>query len=108
MPTETKLFEVRDDGTTIPCLAVQIEATNDASEYVLRRGGFGVGTTYVLLTNLNDYKTSYDPYDWRGRTMHNAHLAIERNWDAWPSGSVVDVQHILGETDAPKLSEAIR
>ena len=50
---------------------------------------------------------AYDAYDWRDRTMQVAHDYIEKNWGDLVDGAVVDVQFILGETAAPKVSESV-
>ena len=62
-----------------------------------------------IVVKMNDSMgANYDPYNWTkcGRTMNVAHRHIEANWDKLASGDVVDVEFILGETSAPKESEA--
>jgi ribosomal protein S27AE len=105
---KTKLFELRDRATMVPVMATQLEATNPAEEYLLRRSGYGRGETYIILTGLNSPdKSTYDPYDWGNRTRLVAHeyLLKDGNFDRLPSGSVIDVEFILGERDKPKVSE---
>ena len=41
------------------------------------------------------------------RTYHVAHLYVQQHWDEITSGDVVDVEFVLGETDAPKESEIV-
>ena len=52
-----------------------------------------------------------DPYDWANyrdmRTKGTAHHYIENHWADLKDGAVVDVQFILRETDAPKVSERV-
>ena len=54
---------------------------------------------------LNDQRASSDPYYWGNRTMTTAHVYIEQHWDRIEDGSVIDVEFILKETKAPKISE---
>ena len=104
---ETKLFEIRDKGTFIPACAVLCESQSDEEAYLLRRAGYGAGTNLVLLTRLDGGKSSYDPYDWGGRTWPVAHQYIAQHWFDLKSGDVVDVEVALGETITPKLSERV-
>ncbi len=109
-----KLFEVRDVGTFIPVLAVQMGPGGGRDRYLLDRAGFGATESAqersVTLIQINGGSgAAYcDPYDWGGaRTMVVAHDYILRHFDALESGAVVDVEHILGETTAPKAAEAL-
>lgn len=105
---ETKLFEIRDSATFIPAIGVncQASACEGSDHYLLRRAGYG-DDVVILLTRLDGGKSTYDAYDWGCRTMNAAHLHIEKEWAHLPSGSVVDVEFILGETTAAKQSEQI-
>lgn len=105
MTFETKLFEVRDAGTFIPVMAVRFVTNIRDEHYLLRRAGYGVGSPYVLLTNLVTGKTNYDPYDWGNRTLANAHKAIDEGWSDLTSGDVIDVEFILKESTTKKVSE---
>lgn len=114
-----KALEVRDDGTLIAVLAIDMnptlwkgehgEAAHDAQRYLLRREGHACdGRPNVIVTRLSgDGQATNDPYAWPGpaRTWPVAHKYIIENWNSLSDGSVVDVEHILGETSAPKLSE---
>lgn len=120
---QVKLLEVRDEGTFIPILAVnmnpgdrthdmRLEAANawEARRYLLRRVGYPCdGRPNIVVTYLSaDGQPAWsDPYGWtnRGRTIPVAHNWIIDHWHELHDGSVVDVQFILGETAAPKLSE---
>lgn len=108
---ETKLFEIRDEGTHIPALAVRLNSETEEEQYVLRRAGFGPSAaehgTFVVLMSLNEiHRCEYSPCGWTGpRTMPQAHLFIVENWHKMKSGDVVDVQFVLGETTEPKKSE---
>lgn len=109
----TKLFEVRDKGTFLPVIATELQAINPQDAYLLARAGYGQGhgpggdgARYVLLARLAGGVVKFDPYDWGDRTMSVAHNYIVNNWDVLVSGSVVDVEFILGESTEPKRSES--
>lgn len=109
MSTETKFFEVRDAGTFIPCIAVQISGchTDDATqdEWLASRAGFG--EPRLLFGRLDGGEFNYDYYDWPSgtRTMPVAHEYIIERWTELRSGAVVDVEFILGMRAEPKESE---
>ena len=90
----------RDAGTFIPALAILISREDG---YLAGRAGFG--DPCVELIHVEGQKCAYDPFDWTNRTMKTAHQYIEANWAKLKDGDVVDVQFILGETAAPKVSE---
>ena len=97
-----KLFEVRDKATCIAAFAFKPAEiwgnTNDIDEFLLRRCGFPPNNNAIIFGKL-DYGTAHvDPYNWDNRTMHEAHLYVEENYDKLASGSIIDVQFILGET----------
>jgi hypothetical protein len=101
-----KAVEIRDRHTFIPAIAIRMIAANDAQGYLMRHVGFhGDG---VVLMRLNDQEAHSDPYDWRSgsRTMPQAHLWLLEHFDEIEDGSVIDVEYILGESSAPKTSEA--
>lgn len=102
-----KFLEIRDRGTTIPALAIQLCGSDSP---VARHAGFGE-TPLVLLTNLSKVSCEYDPWSWDqrfGRTMHHAHVWLEEHFAELPSvGGVVDVEFILGERDTPKVAEIV-
>lgn len=107
---KSKVFEVRDRATFISVLATQTtdcETEIEANHFY--RNGFSPVLPHVFLTRICDAQTQYDPYAWgeRNRTMLNAHLYIVEHFDDLASGSVVDVEFILGETTEPKESEFV-
>jgi len=119
---QAKALELRDEGTFIPVLAVDMNPVpavageledrlmwrREAQRYLLRRCGYPCdGEPNVVITRMAAHgdPASNDPYSWGGRTFPVAHKYIIDNWDKLRDGDVVDVQHILGETPAPKLSE---
>lgn len=111
---EVKTFEIRDSATFIPVLAVRLGSDIEADRFLLGRAGYGLTRTnhekYIVLCRFDGgvgHSTS-DPHQWGGdRTMMEAHRYIREHWQQLPTGSVVDVQFILGETSAPKESEAL-
>lgn len=105
---KTKLFELRDRSTFVPVVAVQLDFTNEAERYLLRRTGYNSAVQYVLMAGLDGglNEISCDPFDWgQNRTRHFAHKYIIENFDKLESGQVIDVEFILGETKEPKKSE---
>jgi hypothetical protein len=105
---DVKLIEVRDRGTFMPALAMRVTSTGDvADDWLLRRGGFSLDGASIILIRLTDCEAQYDPYDWANRTMQTAHLYLLEHFEQIESGAVVDVEHILGETPAPKVSERL-
>lgn len=109
-----KTFEVRDDGTFIPVMAIKLMPGSEAERYLLARAGYGNiprrQAEYVVVVTLDPpLRAEYDPWEWNNgsRTMLNAHLWIRDHFDDLPSGSVVDVEYIMGITTAPKMPEAM-
>lgn len=113
----TKLFEVRDVATFIPVMAVKMKANPDtfhtecSEEYLLRRAGFWgeTGSNLIGLAMLSgeDSHMNFVPHLWNGRTMTTAHKYISEHFDVLNSGSVIDVEFILGESASKKLSERL-
>lgn len=108
---ETKVLELRDAGTFIPILCINIQPQNAEQSYLMRRDGYPCdGCPNVILTRLSgDGQATNDPYGWgRGpRTFPVAHDWIIDHWDELSDGDVVDVEFILGERPTKKLSERI-
>jgi hypothetical protein len=113
---QTKMFEVRDEATFIPVVAVLMvpdllmdpPAKCEAQRYLLRRVGYPMDRPQVVLFRASGGGHAYsDPYDWPNRTMQVAHLYILEHFDRLTDGDVVDVQFIIGETKAPKVSERV-
>lgn len=118
---KTKLLELRDEGTFIPLLCVDMNPDSDpevqyggfaehraAQRYLLRRCGYpcdGRPNIAIVKARAHKDRCSNDPYSWGGRTFPIAHHYIIENWDKLKDGDVVDVQFILGETKSPKVSE---
>ncbi len=98
---EVKRVEIRDRATLVPALALRVDGDDDP---LLARAGFH-GMPFVILIHFTHMECQFDPFGWTGRTMHEAHLWLEANWDNLKDGGVLDVEWILGETDKPKESE---
>lgn len=106
----TKLFEVRDSATFIPVMATKLQPDNSNlfERYLLRRAGFTASdNSFVALMRLTNGEGHYASEGWGAstRTMRVAHQYIEEHFDALTSGDVVDVEYILGLSNAPKVSE---
>lgn len=105
---ETKVFEIRDSATFIPVLATKMASDNEQESYLIKHVGYSSSHVCILVTYLAENKSYYDPFQWStARTMPIAHQYIINNFDELATGSVIDVQFILGETDEPKLSERL-
>lgn len=66
------------------------------------------GEPYVILCRLDGVEAQYDSFAWPNqRTMGEAHRHIINNWYGLETGQVIDVQFVLGETTAPKVSERL-
>lgn len=117
---ETKLFELRDRGTFIPIIATLMCSDDPAEVYLLRRTGYSGECPkksllpflhpLILLDRLTGGCSDCDPHSEHGggkRTFPTAHQYIQDHWSELVSGQVIDVEFILGETDHPKVSEAV-
>ena len=105
-----KALEIRDEGTFIAALAVDMNPgppRNIKQLNLLRRCGYPCdGRANVVLTRLEGKgQATNDPYSWDGRTWPVAHDWIIRHWAEIADGDVIDVQFILGETLTKKQSE---
>lgn len=109
----TKFFEIRDRGTFIPALAIQLNSKNETERFLLSRSGFGQDSIatqrYIYLIHLQANECTYDSHAWNNgaRTMYTAHEYIKEHFDSLESGQVICVETILGERDTPKISERI-
>lgn len=106
---ETKMIEIRDRMTFIPAMATRM-ATDEhwsADFFLLSRSGMNaMSFAPVALTWISNGQTKFFAEDWNGsRTMTAVHEWLVKNWDKFESGGVIDVEFILGETEAPKVSE---
>jgi len=105
---EIKLVEIRDSGTFVPALAMRVASTGDAAaDWLLRRAGYSLDGASIILMHLTGCEAQYDPYDWANRTMQTAHAWLLEHFEQVAHGAVVDVEYILGERSAPKVSERL-
>ena len=107
---QVKILELRDEGTFIPLLCVDMNPDNDSHRFYLRRCGYPCdGRPNIMITHLSANGTPAwnDPYAWGGRSYPVAHNYIIEHWDELNDGDVVDVSHILGETATPRVSERV-
>jgi hypothetical protein len=110
---KTKLLEIRDEGTCIPVMAFRLESTNEAERWILARSGYGKypwdHAKHVAVWPLSGGRNvcTTDPFEHQiaGRTLLHAHQFIEQHFDELLSGDVVDVWFILGEKEAPSVSD---
>lgn len=110
-----KALELRDRGTFIPLLAIDMQPTLEAGssaqraqQYLLRRCGYACdGHPNIAITPMrcDGDKCSNDPHYWGDRTYRVAHEYIITHWNELKNGDVIDVQFILGETATPAISE---
>lgn len=102
-----KLLEIRDEATLIIAFCVDMNPDNEFQRKALRRYGYPCdGRPNILITHATGgQRADNDPYAWGGRTYPVAHKYIIQNWETLNEGDVVDVSFILGETQAPKVSE---
>jgi hypothetical protein len=103
----TKMFEIRDAGTFIPVVCIEMQSGSSQEDYLLRRLGFSHNNVLIQMVWISSGKTQYDYEKWNDRTLLTAHKFIAENWSALESGDVIDVEFILGETSAAKPSERI-
>jgi hypothetical protein len=117
---KVKLLEVRDAGTFIPVLCIDMQpprmgtADYAPARYLLRRCGYPCdGHPNIIMTRLdgngyatNDYYNwSQDPHVGGTRTFPQAHKYITDHWWELHTGDVIDVEFILGERAEKKRSE---
>jgi len=111
MDLHTKSIEIRDIGTFIPAIAILMTSDLEETKYLLRRSGYGLNNPLVLLCRMDanggKSQASYDVYGWDNNTMKSAHFWIERHWNEFESGDVIDIEYISGITSSPKLSERL-
>jgi hypothetical protein len=110
---KVKILEIRDTGTFFAVLAVDMNPAGQfvgTQRYYLRRCGYPCdGRPNIAITHLsaNGRPCWNDPYGWGGRTYPVAHNYIIEHWPALEDGDVIDVEFILGETAAKKISERL-
>lgn len=88
--TQVKTLFIIDDATEIKAIAIKPDGSP-----VWKAAGFGT-EFYVLFIELNSSgRCSYDPYEWRNRTMFVAHQTLIDHWDNYADGDRLDVRPYL-------------
>lgn len=106
----SKMIEIRDRGTCIAALALQMLPADATDARFMRHCGFPEDGSSVILMSLYDQAATNDPYSWSylgkgSRTFQIAHDYILNHWGEITHGQVVDVEHVLGEKATPKTAE---
>ncbi len=111
---EVKTLEIRDAGTFIPVMAINLDPRDEAERWLFARAGYGpdgdAQSQYVVVVKLATLECQHGPYGWYDtspRTMLLAHQHIVENWQFLTNGDVIDVEYILGETTIRKVSERL-
>lgn len=107
---EVKMLEIRDICTTIPVIAIKTASETADEMKFFDRAGF-CDDSVILIKATGYVECECDCYDWRKdgtRTMFHAHQFIVANFDDIPNMSVIDIEFILNESEAPKKSEIWR
>jgi hypothetical protein len=108
---EVKCLEIRDHNTFCPVICIRPVPCNEHQRYLLRRDGYSGNDdeSCIILIQTQCRGVAYDPYDWPGdpRTYRVAHNYIRDYWRALNDGDVIDVEFILGESAAKKISESV-
>lgn len=111
---KSKIIEIRDAGTFIPALAVQLGSAEEQERWLLASCGYGrtieEQAAYIVLCAIaggEPCKAHIDPFSWgqNPRTYFVAHKYIQEHFDELEPGQVVDVEFILGFRDEPKQSD---
>lgn len=104
---KTKLIEIRDRGTCIVALCIDMNPVNDVEHQGLRAYGYPCnGVPNIMITHSSGGRiATNDPYHWNDRTWRTAHHRIIEEWDTLKDGDVVDVEFALGETTSKKVTE---
>jgi len=97
---EIKIFEVRDDMTCMPVLAIKVvnPRLGSREDKLLGKAGWGRdGGVYMICMEMNSVQD--DPYKWgdNTRTRTTAHDYIREHFDELEDGAMIDVKAILGE-----------
>lgn len=101
---KTKFIEIRDEGTLIPALAIEISRADSRLAW---RAGYGPEPSIILIS-LTTGESRGDPWHWpsvAGRTMRVAHEYLRDHWEQFGNNSVCDVRVYLGESQFPVRSD---
>lgn len=107
---KTKMFEIRDAGTTIPVIAIKTDGDCVNETVHFTHAGWGVQSVILVQHNGGRVLANADPFKWRSLgscTLFEAHRYIQENFDQLPNFAVIDVEFLLGETKEIKSSEIL-
>jgi len=105
---EVKLFEVIDHDVHVPVVAIRCNPANEGERRLLAYAGYGSDVEdqsgHVLFTgltgaNLKDGDSLCLRFNRMGEQAY-----IAANWDTLYTGSVLDVEHLMGERITPRAS----
>lgn len=108
---DVKTFEIRDNATKIPVMAVKIDmyALDKPDFEQFRDAGWAADEREIVyvIELPTPCRAAFDPFDWQtnSRTFCDAHIYIKTEWDKLVSGQVIDVEFINGEKDTCKDNE---
>lgn len=70
------------------------------------RNGYGAGWEGIIVMPLHHLsETKYDPYSWDNDRYRVLHAYIIDHWADLAHTALIDIQHIIGETDQPVASD---
>jgi hypothetical protein len=107
---ESKIFEVRAEGSFIPVMAIRLDASNDAEAYLLGRSGYGLDPVswhdYIFLFPIEvEGPAVTDPFKQKIPELQIAHSYVSEHFDELKPGDVLDVDFIAGKRPAPRKSD---
>jgi hypothetical protein len=94
-----KLFQIRDVATCIEVFAYSPRWHPDsyAANAILSKGADPENLSkMVIVGRFSDGESHRGFMDWHTRTMQVAHKHINDNFENLPTGSVIDVEFLLG------------
>jgi hypothetical protein len=102
-----KALEIRDEGTFIAVLAIQMLPDNPVALYYFNRCGYPLDGSSIMLMVMANGRATNDPYEWEGlgfgrRTMPTAHNYIIGHFHELSDGDVVNVAFWLGNHSTGK------
>ena len=104
--SEVKHIELRDEGTFISLIVTRVDHSHPIQGYVVRRAGWL--SNEIIMTVLQyslTFHSFFEAQKKNQRTFGVAYQELQKNWDSYPNGSVLDVSFILGETETCKMTE---
>lgn len=103
---ETKLVEIRAHFTKIMAIATKLSSDNSVIFRGLKSAGFGDNPEdYVILTCIENNKSSYNPFYWNTNELVIAHNWIIDNFDKFVSGWTIDTECIVDPSKGWKLPD---